>query len=338
MELSRPARYALAVLTVWLLPWGVGWVMLALSRVPPESQPPIFRGLSLVANGLLAVGLLAFYITYLLRTDRVPAKTKARWLAALVFLNVLAMPLFCSRFVLRDPSKTNARPRPEIKELSRRAKVLLGLWTAAPYLAFGAFAAIGAPDSLTPVVLSVALASYLALTLFYGVFGYVSGRVPAKHIHAWVWLLMMPGGRIAFYVAHVWPDVAGIGRRRKAAADLIRWRPAKGLKVPLGVAIALCALGFLVSLCILALVLVSGYDTSGALGRAFAWLLPGSMLLGIALAAFCATCICLWDIVPRDEVGQWLERFLFPVPNIEDLLRFYFNYVLRNAAKQAGSE
>lgn len=52
---------------------------------------------------LETMGLLAFYITYIFKTDRIPQDKKALW-AVVVFLgNMLAMPVFWYLYIWSEP-------------------------------------------------------------------------------------------------------------------------------------------------------------------------------------------------------------------------------------------
>src|SRR5688500_5030766 len=54
------------------------------------------------ATILLTFGLIAFYIVYLFRTDRVPQDKKALWAVVLFFGAFLAMPVFFYLYVWPD--------------------------------------------------------------------------------------------------------------------------------------------------------------------------------------------------------------------------------------------
>jgi hypothetical protein len=47
-------------------------------------------------------GLIAFYILFLFKTDRVPQDKKALWAAVLLLGNMLAMPVFFFLYVWPD--------------------------------------------------------------------------------------------------------------------------------------------------------------------------------------------------------------------------------------------
>jgi hypothetical protein len=57
---------------------------------------------------VLIVGLETFYLLYLVRTDRVPPEQRAKWVFALLVINIAAMPVF---FALHVWPERAARPR-----------------------------------------------------------------------------------------------------------------------------------------------------------------------------------------------------------------------------------
>lgn len=104
MRLSRPVALIVAALT--LAPWAyvVFFLVFAMSQFTPAASPPgqpdqfeeqfatIFR-LHLFVM-VLMVGLIAFYIVHLFRTDRIPADKKALWAVVLFFAHLMAMPFY----------------------------------------------------------------------------------------------------------------------------------------------------------------------------------------------------------------------------------------------------
>ena len=104
MRLSRPVALIVAALT--LAPWAyfAFFFVYAMSQFASAASPPgqpdqfpddfatIFRLHLLVM--VLMVGLIAFYIVHLFRTDRIPADKKALWAVVLFFAHVLAMPFY----------------------------------------------------------------------------------------------------------------------------------------------------------------------------------------------------------------------------------------------------
>ena len=104
MRLSRPVALIVAALT--LAPWAyfAFFFVFAMSQFTPAASPPgqpdqleeqfatLFRLHLLVM--VFMVGLIAFYIVHLFRTDRIPADKKALWAVVLFFAHVLAMPFY----------------------------------------------------------------------------------------------------------------------------------------------------------------------------------------------------------------------------------------------------
>jgi len=105
MRLNRPVALLIALLT--LAPWAYmvfffSHVMSQFATFPSSSTTPpdqflrefntIFRIHILVMA--LVLGLTAFYIVHLFRTDRVPTDKKALWAVVLLLGNLLAMPFY----------------------------------------------------------------------------------------------------------------------------------------------------------------------------------------------------------------------------------------------------
>ena len=106
MNLSRPAKIVVGALT--LVPFvhivafmtAFLWVFVRISQI--EDGPPpdgIERWFFLVfalhfAMMLFVWVLIAFYMVYLFKTDRVPADKKALWAVVLFMAGLIAMPVF----------------------------------------------------------------------------------------------------------------------------------------------------------------------------------------------------------------------------------------------------
>jgi hypothetical protein len=113
MPLSRPIKIAIGVLTAWpvlyLFPFFsfIAGLMIWMSRSvsgggPESSEPPVAFFLLFAAHCatiLLMFGLLAFYVVFLFKTDRVPQDQKALWAVVLFFASLLAMPVFFYLYV-----------------------------------------------------------------------------------------------------------------------------------------------------------------------------------------------------------------------------------------------
>lgn len=113
MTLSRPIKIVVGVFTAWPLLYIVVffafiagtmfWMSQSASGDESHSSgPPV--GLFLLfaahfATILLMFGLIAFYIIFLFKTDRVPQDQKALWAVVLFLGNMLAMPVFFCLYV-----------------------------------------------------------------------------------------------------------------------------------------------------------------------------------------------------------------------------------------------
>jgi hypothetical protein len=123
MILSRPIKIVVGVLTAWPVLYiflffaFIAGTMFWMSRSasgggPHSSGPPVAFLLLFAAHFatiLLMFGLIAFYIVFLFKTDRVPQDKKALWAAVLFLGNMLAMPVFFYLYVWPDewPRRTN---------------------------------------------------------------------------------------------------------------------------------------------------------------------------------------------------------------------------------------
>lgn len=61
---------------------------------------------------LWVIGLMAFYMIYLFRTDRIAQDRKALWAIVLFMGNMIAMPIFFMVYVWPDPPKKPELPSP----------------------------------------------------------------------------------------------------------------------------------------------------------------------------------------------------------------------------------
>jgi hypothetical protein len=116
MPLSRPLKVVIAVLTAWpflymfLFFAFIAGTMIWISAMPQgggsDSSGPAVAFLVLMAAHLatilLTLGLSAFYIVFLFKTDRVPQDKKALWAVVLFLANMLAMPVFFYLYVWPD--------------------------------------------------------------------------------------------------------------------------------------------------------------------------------------------------------------------------------------------
>ena len=100
MNLSKLSKVLVLVATlVPPLYMALFFAVLLLSFTSPAKEPAIFRHFPLffavhVGVMLLIVVLLAFYIVFLFKTDRVKPELKALWAIVLFFGGPVAMPIF----------------------------------------------------------------------------------------------------------------------------------------------------------------------------------------------------------------------------------------------------
>jgi hypothetical protein len=113
MKLSRPTKITIAVLTAWPVLYVfvffcfIAATIIWMSRPanggesPPSGPPVAFLMLMVahLATMLLMFGLIAFYIVFLFKTDRVPHEMKALWAVVLFLGSILAMPIFFYLYV-----------------------------------------------------------------------------------------------------------------------------------------------------------------------------------------------------------------------------------------------
>jgi hypothetical protein len=116
MVLTRPTKIVVGILTAWPVAYIflffafiagiIFWVSRSASGGGPHSSGPPVAFLLLFAAHfatiLLMFGLIAFYIVFLFKSDRVPQDKKALWAAVLFLGNMLAMPVFFYLYVWPD--------------------------------------------------------------------------------------------------------------------------------------------------------------------------------------------------------------------------------------------
>jgi len=116
MPLSRPLKVAIGMLTAWPLVYmfvfiafiagTMFWIGVMAPGDGSHSSGPPVAFLALMAGHLattmLMLGLTAFYIVFLFKTDRVPQDKKALWAVVLFLGNIIAMPVFFYLYVWPD--------------------------------------------------------------------------------------------------------------------------------------------------------------------------------------------------------------------------------------------
>jgi hypothetical protein len=119
MPLTRRAKIVLGLLTAW----PVCYVFLFFAYTyfwmfaqPPSREMPEFLGLVAAVHLLTAVlmlGLVAFYIVYLLKTPHVEPGRKAVWAVIILLGHGIGMPIFFLMHIWPDrPNVSEARGMP----------------------------------------------------------------------------------------------------------------------------------------------------------------------------------------------------------------------------------
>jgi hypothetical protein len=109
VTLSRPVKLLIGAATLWPLAYIVLFfvfvltMVLSLARAPAPAPPgpsawPFAGFLVLMVlhmgTALLIFGLMAFYLLFVFKSDRVAADSKMMWALVIVFGNIVAMPVF----------------------------------------------------------------------------------------------------------------------------------------------------------------------------------------------------------------------------------------------------
>lgn len=124
--MSKPLKLLVGVLSIWpilyilllfaLVASSFVWMSRTdAAQTGPSAGPPavfavLFAGH--LATILVILGLFAFYIVYLFKTDRVPPEKKGLWAAMLFLGTMIAMPVFFYLYVWPDEWPRSSRGRP----------------------------------------------------------------------------------------------------------------------------------------------------------------------------------------------------------------------------------
>lgn len=95
MNVSRPLKAVLFVLTMWPLFYIAAFMMLMVSHVLFENFEN-FRVLMMVhvATAFTMLGTLAFYLVHLFKEPASSGDTRIMWCLALLFATPIAMPMY----------------------------------------------------------------------------------------------------------------------------------------------------------------------------------------------------------------------------------------------------
>ena len=116
MPLTKPVKLLVGALSLWPFVYMVIFFLFVATsmfwmastegtRAGHHSGPPAaFMVLAAAhfATILLMFGLIAFYVIFLFKTDRVPNDKKALWAVVLFLGNMLAMPVFFYLYIWPD--------------------------------------------------------------------------------------------------------------------------------------------------------------------------------------------------------------------------------------------
>ena len=123
MKLNKPAKLLVGALSLWpflylFLFFGFiatmfFWIGRSGGASEHPSGPPIAILLLFVAHFatiLLTFGLIAFYMVYLFKTDRVEQDKRALWAVVLFLGNMVAMPVFFFLYIWPDSWPRKSAP------------------------------------------------------------------------------------------------------------------------------------------------------------------------------------------------------------------------------------
>jgi hypothetical protein len=121
MALSKPVKVLVAAATCWpilyffiFMGFMIFQVFLGGMRPSHGASGPPRPFMIIFALHFLTIlwifGLLAFYLTYLFKTDRIGQDKKALWAVVLFMGNMIAMPIFFVVYVWPDPPRKTELP------------------------------------------------------------------------------------------------------------------------------------------------------------------------------------------------------------------------------------
>ena len=123
MQLNKPVKLLVGALSLWpflyifvffgFIATSFLWMTRADGGRERSSGPPLAFLLLFAAHlatMLLIFALIAFYIVYLFKTDRVEQDKKALWAAVLFLGNMVAMPVFFYLYIWPDQWPRTMKP------------------------------------------------------------------------------------------------------------------------------------------------------------------------------------------------------------------------------------
>lgn len=106
MKAGKGSKVLLGLATLWPIVYVAAFFLLIAARVLVRPlSPPARTALFVFHFGTIVwtIGLLAWYLRFLFRSDRVAPEYKLPWALALVLGNVVALPVFFWRAVWKEP-------------------------------------------------------------------------------------------------------------------------------------------------------------------------------------------------------------------------------------------
>jgi hypothetical protein len=92
LNISKPIKFLLLALTLWIPLYMVGFIAMVFTGRVPESFDAVFR-IHVATMGIQAL-LLLVYIVHLFKTDHVERHSKALWGITLFCASPIAMPIY----------------------------------------------------------------------------------------------------------------------------------------------------------------------------------------------------------------------------------------------------
>lgn len=129
MALKKSTRILLGIVTVWpivymfLFIFAMFGFMLMLPAESGAAQPPGSSAIPIGFIGLFAVhlltmfvimGLMAFYIVQVFKTERLDQAMKIMWTVLICMLGMFAMPVFWYLYIWREPTVASVATHSEL--------------------------------------------------------------------------------------------------------------------------------------------------------------------------------------------------------------------------------